>query len=265
MTGTDTFEDYLLLGESLCHLRNPQVSTAQRYRNEIERFFVLIDKHGFDFTRAAASSLNQIDIVDNHVQKKIDIQVANSLRTLMNSIYDTLHKEAGNRRHVLSNEEALPLCLREFYLEDGVSKLKDHQEALRQDLIRCIKVSAYRPAIVIAWSLCIDMIRYWIFSDNQRRNDFNKSLSSKTKDNREIKLYEDFFKESEAFVLELCKKTEGSLSAFTDKTHRALQNSLDDRNMFAHANYSTCSESEAKTYVERIIRILDNQPFTETS
>lgn len=143
--------------------------------------------------------------------------------------------------------------------------LEPHQEALRSDTEKCLRARLYRPAITSAWNLCYDLIRWWLFSDAQRSADFNALLQQRTashrKGSRIIQRYEDFFAETESFVLEICRDAGGALSNFTDKTFRTLQHMLDDRNSFAHANFHDATEAEAKSYVEKVVRILCNQPF----
>jgi hypothetical protein len=95
--------------------------------------------------------------------------------------------------------------------------------------------------------------------------DFNALLAQRTANHRRgsrgITRYDDFFTESEAFVLEVCRDATGALSHFTEKTHRTLQRLLDDRNAFAHANFDEATETEAKSYVDRVIRMICNPPF----
>jgi hypothetical protein len=115
------------------------------------------------------------------------------------------------------------------------------------------------------WNLCYDLIRWWVHSDAQRLADFNALLRQRTakhrRGSRTIDKYDDFFSESEAFVLEICRDADGKLTEFTDKTHRTLQRLLDDRNAFAHANFDEATEAEAKSYVDKTIRVLCNAPF----
>lgn len=143
--------------------------------------------------------------------------------------------------------------------------LEPHQEALRSDTEKCLRARLYRPAITSAWNLCYDLIRWWLFSDVQRSADFNALLQQRTANHRRgsrtISRYEDFFAESEAFVLEICRDAGGALSNFTDRTFRTLQHMLDDRNAFAHANFQDATEAEAKSYVDKVVRIVCNQPF----
>jgi hypothetical protein len=123
----------------------------------------------------------------------------------------------------------------------------------------------YRPAIISAWNLCYDLMRWWLFSNAQRLTDFSTLLSQRTANHRRgsrtIQRYDDFFVESEAFVLEVCRDAAGTLAVFTDKTHRTLQRLLDDRNAFAHANFEEATETEAKSYADRVIRVICNAPF----
>ena len=172
--------------------------------------------------------------------------------------------EETNERNFIESDSQIPSKIVSLDNEIG-RPLEPHQEALRADTEMCLRAKLYRPAIVSAWNLCYDLIRWWVHSDAQRLADFNALLHQRTANHRRgsrwVNQYEEFFSESEAFVLEVCRDAAGSLATFTDKTHRTLLRRLDDRNVYAHANFNEATETEAKSYVDRIIRVLSNAPF----
>ena len=100
--------------------------------------------------------------------------------------------------------------------------------------------------------------------DATRWADFNQVLSRRTQrvGQRLIISYQDFFAEKEAFILEILRDASGSLQGFTGKTHLLLENLLDDRNAFAHADFADATESDSKAYIERLLRVLTSAPFT---
>jgi hypothetical protein len=181
----------------------------------------------------------------------------------MHPIATRLYEETNEKGFVESDRDVSPTLLS---LEEQLGRtLEPYQEALRNDTETCLRVRLYRPAIVTAWNLCIDLLRAWIYSDQQRMADFNALLQQRTANHRRgprtVRRYDDFFLESDAFVLEICRDATGALSDFTDKTHRTLQRLLDDRNAFAHANFNQATEVEAKSFVDKVIRVLCNAPF----
>lgn len=243
-------------------MQNPQVYRPQNYVKEIGNLFTLLDKTGLQSTRRLAESLAGLTIPSD--RSGLISQVASSqLASTAHPIATRLYEEIGERSFVDSDSNITPKIL-------SLGKclqitLEPHQEALRADTEMCLRARLYRPAIVSAWNLCYDLIRWWIHSDIQRLADFNAILHLRTQNHRKgsrtIVRYDDFFQESEAFVLEICRDATGSLSTFTEKTHRTLQRLLDDRNSFAHANFDEATESEAKSYIDRVIRIIGNSPF----
>ena len=132
-----------------------------------------------------------------------------------------------------------------------------YQEALRDDVTTCLKAELNRPAIVTAWALGYDLVRYWIYHDQARRDALNAALK-----NARLDKYEDFFSIGERRVLKACCDCEeASLNDFTDKTYRTLENLLDQRNNFAHANFDLASSATAKAFVESMIRAVTGPPF----
>jgi hypothetical protein len=254
--------DYVNLGEILHALQNPQVSSPSLYVSEVGKFFTLLERIGLESTRRMATSLEGLSIPGDHLGR-ISHVASLQLSSKVHPISTRLYEETIQQSLILCDGQINPKLV-SLLMELG-RELQPHQEVLRQDLEMCLRARLYRPAIVAAWNLGYDLIRWWIFEDSHRLADFNNLLSQRTanhrKGSRTIGRYDDFFFESEAFVLENCRDASGSLSDFSDKTYRQLQRLLDDRNAFAHANYDEATEAEAKSYVDRIIRILTNTPF----
>ncbi|WP_442485810.1 hypothetical protein [Aeoliella sp. SH292] len=136
---------------------------------------------------------------------------------------------------------------------------------MRKDLELCLKTGLARPAIVMGWALGFDIIRAWVFNDTcGRLVDFNTQLASKPprRGPAQINTFEDFFHLGEYDFLEVCKNSQGvGLGVFTEKHFRNLQSLLDQRNEYAHANYSHASQNVAVAYVERVLKTVTESPF----
>jgi hypothetical protein len=263
MTNTlHSASDFVVLGELLHVLQNPQVCEPTLYAKEVGKFLTLLDRVGLASTRRLADSLARLAIPPDR-NGMISFVATRELASLVNPIATRLYEETNEKGFLETDSQVTTgiITLRQLLGRD----LEPHQEALRSDTEKCLRSRLYRPAITAAWNLCYDLIRWWLFSDPQRSADFNALLQQRTANHRRrsrsINRYEDFFAESEAFVLEICRDAGGALSNFTDKTFRTLQHMLDDRNSFAHANFHDAAEAEAKSYVDKVVRIVCNQPF----
>ena len=192
--------------------------------------------------------------------KNVDKTVAQKLKNMAEGANSVLIDEGMRTTVILTTTEP----------PDAVTNLENlepHQEALRQDLITCLKAHLARPAIVTAWALGYDLVRSWIFKDSARLAAFNAQLASSHRKGEPaaVNQYHDFFKLGEYRFLEICRNSnDPALNDFTDNTLRDLQALLDDRNKFAHANFNIANEHEANAYVVRLLRIVTSPPFKPT-
>jgi hypothetical protein len=261
-TASASASDLVMLGECLHALQNPQVYRPDLYAKEVDNFCALLERVGMKSTRRLAMSLNgrQLPTGANGL---ITLNASSNLASIVHPIATRVYEEISDKSFRECDPQ-LPEKLLSLPTALGKS-LEPHQDALRLDTEVCLRARLYRPAIVSSWSLCYDLVRWWVYLDSQRLADFNSLLSQRTanhrKGSRTIQRYDDFFLESEAFVLEICRDASGALSTFTGKIHRSLEQLLDDRNSFAHANFNGATEQEAKSYVERCIRVVSNAPF----
>ena len=254
--------DFIELGEAFFHLRNPQVANVDSYANDVGKFLRLLRECGMQRTLTASRTLDGTSI-PRLTNQGIPAAAIAQLHTLANSIANTLYDEANTRQIMVLHGEPIADSLLNLPSTLGVTSLEPHQEALRQDVMLCLRVGAFRPAIVVAWALTFDLLRQWIFSNADRLTEFNAVLQRRTQKDgaRQIVLFADFFEEKESFVLDICRDAHGVLAPFTTKTHRQLQSLLDDRNAFAHANYNNATEAEAKAFIDHCIRLLTGSPF----
>jgi len=251
-----------MLGECLHALQNPQVYRSELYAKEVGNFFTLLERTGLRSTRRMAESLAGLAI-PNAPLGLITAVASLELSSRVHPIATRLYEETNDKDYIESDRQIAPKLV--SLAHEWGRPLEPHQAALRADTETCLRARLYRPAIVTAWGLCFDLVRWWVFSDTQRLSDFNTLLVQRTANHRRgsrtISRYTDYFTESDAFILELCRDATGTLSDFTEKTHRILQRLLDDRNAFAHANFEEATETEAKSYVDRVIRVICNPPF----
>lgn len=259
-----TLSDFIELGEALFHIRNPQVANINSYTNDVEKFLKLLLRCNLPRTQIAAGPIDGAILHYSPRTGGITANHSAQLQTLTGSIGRVLYDEAASKSVIITDTQDIPQSLLELHTRLAVPSLEPHQQALRQDVITCLKAKAHRPAIIVGWALGFDLIRWWVHSDATRLADFNQLLAQRTQraGQRQIVNYQDFFGEKEAFILEILRDATGSLQGFTGKTHRLLENLLDDRNAFAHANFADATESESKAYIERLLRALTNAPFT---
>lgn len=259
-----TLTDFIELGEALFHISNPQVANIDSYTNDFEKFLRLLLRCNLSRTQKAAVPMDGATLHYSPRTGKISESHSVQLQTLTQSIGSVLYDEADSKSVIITEARDIPKSLLELHTRLGVPNLEPHQEALRQDVVTCLRARAHRPAITVGWALGFDLVRWWVYTDATRLADFNQLLAQRTQrvGQREIVNYPDFFSEKEAFILEILRDATGSLQGFTGKTHRLLENHLDDRNEFSHANFADATESESKAYIERLLRTLTNAPFT---
>jgi hypothetical protein len=250
--------DLIRIGQNSLILLNPSTWDVNSYANAIPQFITYSEKCGFSNCATAAKALEGRGIRYFLQNNQINPADASGLVSAVRTIEQVLNAEAGKTTAILSDANP-PVQL------DSLANLEPHQEALRVDLVTCLRAHLARPAIVMAWALAYDLVRSWVFNDTQGRLDaFNRQLASSPRrgEPAAINDYHDYFRVGEVRFLEICRDSQdASLQRFTDRTFRDLQGLLDHRNEFAHANYSQANEHEANAYVVRVIRIVTSPPF----
>ena len=248
------------IGEQLHLLRYPASADAQCYLDTPAKLRSALRSLGMPAAADAGSSLCGVQVVA--VGSQMAATPAAQLGFAASTLASVLYEEARHVR-LRTVDCLLPPAVDQFPTK---VQLEPHQHSNWQDLKLCLQSGAYRPAIVMGWTLAFDVIRSWVFRDAGRLAEFNAQLQQRTQRQnrgpRTIVDYRDFFKEQEGFVLDLCRLGNGPLTDFTDKTHRRLQSLLDERNTFAHANYDQASSFTAKAYVERALTTACGAPFS---
>jgi hypothetical protein len=245
-----TAQDLISLGVNLWAIREPQEHDPLGYHSRVSSLIYFLEAGGFTNTLNIARPMREeLDAVLVDPSGPLYNSKRGHYSSTATAINRSLEGEAKSKTLILTDEKP-PQQL------TNLTGLEPHQEALRQDLMTCLKAHLARPAIVMAWALGYDLIRSWVFNDPQRLQDFNNQLR-----NPQIADYHDFFAVGEQRVLETCRDAVGSLAGFTGKTFRTLHGMLDDRNNFAHANYAQATPAEATVYVERLVRVVTGPPF----
>ena len=247
--------DLIELGRHMLILRNPGMYTATVYRESGDAVLDFADKCGFTALRDAARQLKETkflkDLNTDMIMSNDRLKLGYNAKTMTR-----LLKEEANRRSLRISDIKPPDELSNLVARSG-KPLKAHQQALQSDAITCLKMQLARPAIVSAWALGFDLVRSWVFDDPSRLTAFNAQIGSPV-----VTDYHDLFRVTEVKFLEVCRDSQDtSLIAFTHKTFRKLEELLDHRNEFAHANYAQATPAEANVFVERMIRVVTGPPF----
>ena len=255
--------DLIEIGRKLTALKNAGIYSGTQYRDAIKEFKRLTLKCGFVGTAELAAGLDDCTFYVNPQTDRIVPASVAPLEFHAESVHRLLKAEASKKCAYLTEVEA-PDALLE--LESRLGRpLEPQQEAFRRDLIDCLRLNLSRPAIVMAWTLGYDLIRSWVFNDTQGRlGAFNMQLSTTHQKGEPSAIieYHNFFRIGEYRFLQICRDSQDpALAQFTDNQLRELQNLLDQRNAFGHANYNHASINEAIVYVERMIRIVTGPPF----
>jgi hypothetical protein len=117
----------------------------------------------------------------------------------------------------------------------------------------------------LGWCFAYDAVRYWVFSDQRRRDSFNAELANYTRRNGarqydDIVHYDDFLLSkapAEGRIIEICE----SAGIIGGKVARNLRHYLDVRNDYAHATASQPSSNQANAFIEHLLDIITNAPF----
>ncbi len=257
-----TANDFISLGSQMLFLSNAKNALGTDYRTSIKEFSRLAKWCRFTGTVAATETFNSCTFYVNSETGFILPNNADQLEFAFQAVKSCLRAEAKKTTIIATSAEP-PIDL--VNLASRLTRsLEDHQEALRLDLLTCLKARLARPAIVLGWALGYDLVRSWVFHDPQRLTAFNTQLATARRSGGPMGIgdYHDFFRLGEYRLLETCRDSQdASLQRLTERTFRDLQSLLDQRNDFAHANYAHATPTEATAYVERMVRIVTSAPF----
>lgn len=247
-----TAEDLVAIGVNIWRLKNPDRYHATQYRQFTYTLVDLLERGEFKHALSLAKPL--LEEIDSIVHTFVNLEA-----NYKDKHADFVNSVTSIDRIVTGECKARTLILTDIQPPQQLSQLRNlqpHQQRLLDDLIICFRSRLARPAIVVAWSLGYDVVRWWIFSDPHRTIEFN-NLSKVGMVND----YKDSFLIGERQLLDVCWRAQGSLKGYTEKPHRALLGLLDDRNKFAHANDKDATINRAKVYVEQMVDIITSDPF----
>lgn len=268
---------YIDVGRWLSWLgRRLENETRWRVVNDIER--VVNDLHRLNFTQtiAVASQWQEFtaaygDPTSAESDKPLTESDRQFVGQTLECVIRALEHEAGSHPVILRNTQNVSDRLRGFPNHVQLnSQSLNRLVAAKADAIRCLELGLARPAIVSAWNMGFDFVREWIFSGNNppRLNAFNITYGQRAQRGnwpvQSIVEYEDFYRVGERRILDVCRDEHGEtgLQAFTSKEHDELTSLLTRRNRFAHANDHVATTSQAQAYIEDLLNVLVNQPFT---
>ena len=254
-----TANDLISMGVNLTAISRPRLYTLTEYHSHATGLVDRFEDASLNNARnAMAPTLSILDFLMGDAAGDIKFvdhydQFASNAIT----VDSVVRGEAATKTLILTDAKP-PNAISEL------SGLQPHQQALLDDLTTCLKAHLARPAIVMAWALGYDLVRSWVFNEPTRQTAFNTQLAANLRrgEPASVANYHDFFGIGEVRFLEICRDSQdATLQRFTGRTFRDLQGLLDQRNEFAHANYSQANEHEANAYVIRLVRIVTSPPF----
>ena len=244
-----TANDLIGVGTQLTFLHNPQNASGNDYRNAINTFVERVRRCGFPATLAAAKAIENCIFYTDSVSGFVHRDSIHPLKFAVHSIDSCLRTEASQKTVILSDVQPPEQLNR-------LGSLEPHQDALRSDLVTCLKARLARPAIVVAWALCYDIVRQWVCNEGSRLDAFNAQIKhAPLNDNTAL------FAMGERRVLDACKNAQEALKNFNVNTHHELVGLLNDRNRFAHANFSEATINRANVFVEKMVETVTGPPF----
>lgn len=262
MTKPIALAEFISLGQSLCIVANPQPWHVDVVFGEIGKFLRQLSICGMTRARTAANTLDGLQIPFDRRTGLIGGVALKELQAYMRTIIETLFEEAREQEIVAIDTGAVSQKLR------GVSNsitLTDSQEQLQLETVLCLERGAFRAAIVMGWCFAYDVIRWWIYNDSNRLQQFNAELATVTKRNGnrvygDITDYDDFYSNKAPAEGRLIELSEAA-SLFGGKVARNLRHYLDTRNDYAHASSTQPTANQANAFIEHLIDIITAAPF----
>ncbi len=246
-----TAYELIRLGSHLLCVRNCQIYTLKQYKTEVDKLVELAAKVGFKSTVDAAKPLQEeLSSLASQVGGDAKFSVERSkFGPISESIRHVMNGEADRRTLILTDAKP-PAAI------GRLTGLEPHQQALLDDMVTCFKAHLARPAIVMAWALGYDIVRWWVHKDPARLAAFNLQFKQGP-----IVNYDDFFRVGERVFLDTCKNAQGALKDFNENTHHSLVHLLNERNNYAHANFHDATIFRASAFVEKLVETITGRPF----
>ncbi len=137
-------------------------------------------------------------------------------------------------------------------LSDLPSKVPGIEERVfLEEVIRCLKVRAFRATVVMAWNLAFDHLLRWLLADTQRLATFNARIPVKypKKPPIVISKFEDFEELKEREVMEVCN----SASLLSSGIFKILKEKLDRRNTAGHPSAVDVLQYQAEDTIQDMV------------
>jgi hypothetical protein len=126
------------------------------------------------------------------------------------------------------------------------------------ETILCLKIAAYRAAIVMGWNLAYDHLRRFVIA--HKLSDFNTVLTTKNRPKTQVKyapaVTADDFPEKESFVLQIYHQA----GIVTKNQMDILEPALKDRNLYAHPSSVQASAPIAAGHIDKLVRNIVTDP-----
>jgi hypothetical protein len=138
-------------------------------------------------------------------------------------------------------------------LKDLVGKLSDEADRLfLSDALKCYRVEAFRPAVVMTWNLAYDHLLHWILADPARLAAFNARIIAVVGERKGKGLVmqnrEDFEDLTERNVIDICGP-----SLPSDNIKTILTEQLNRRNLAAHPSLVEIVRSQADDTITTLV------------
>lgn len=262
MTRPLSLYDFIALGQSVCIVANPHVWGHNVIKNEIPVLLQHLTRCDMTHTRIAATPLQEFRYTYDRRTGRLTQLSQTQLQAYIGAITQALASESNAHPAVVVNTSAVSHKLRD------VSKtfaFTESQAALYSETIKCLEREAFRAAIVMGWCFAYDVMRWWIFNDKSRLQQFNAVLTKGTKRDgtsvyKAIVDYDDFYVGKWLGESQLIDIAE-SASLFDAKLTRNLRHYLDQRNKYAHATPTQPTLHQANAYIDHLVDIISSSPF----
>ena len=254
--------DLIDLGQALCLLSNPQVTSGETVFKNIRDLRRLTETLGLARTHIAAEPLANISSIPtlsspfNRPNQTASAQIEAYAAPVLTTAYHEVNEYSLVRT---SNIQVA----NEFAELASQLPLNQTQTTLIKEAISAFRSNAFRACMVMTWNAIYDFMRQWVF-DNELNN-FNNSLTQEyvrrngKPEHDAIQDYDDFLtgKPSERKVIDTCYLA----NIFGERLRDDLRQCLRRRNDSAHATNRVPDATQASAYARDLLDIARGRPF----
>jgi hypothetical protein len=251
--------NFVILGQQLSYLSNPQISLVQTYFQEIRGFMQSLSDCDLQRTRQAAEPLGSTGLIYADHRGFINPAGVTYFNAMLATIRSVLYAEATEKQAIAINAGSVSQQLRDLR---SALPLNASQRHLLDETILCLEAGADRAAMVMGWNLAYDFIRQWVYDNHLAA--FNQELARNLDRTGNpafdpVTAYHDFFasKPGEMKVIETCS----AANIFSGRIGDDLRHHLRRRNDYAHRSFTTPSTDQAAAYIKELLDIITCPPF----